>query len=103
MGKSEDAVNYEMKLYRKLIEDLYKIQNREIYNKPSIIHEKIDVMRLKLEGYFQGLKEAKENGFVQIVGFDEDLLTDDISLSEAKVEVTQDAIEPNPPKMIGRQ
>jgi hypothetical protein len=95
-----------MKLYKKLIDELEKIPTRDLYNRPQMIQEKINVMRLKLEGYFQGLKEAKtfsSSPEVQVINFDDDdLLTDDINPSE-KGEVTHLWTDPNPPRIQGPQ
>lgn len=104
MGQS-DGDCYEMKLYKKLIDELYKIPTRELYNRPQMVQERINVMRLKLEGYFQGLKEAKGKASVQIINLegsdDDDLLMDDINPSEK--EITHLWTDPNPPRIAGPQ
>lgn len=102
MGEPES--NYEMTLYKKLIDELYKIPTRDLFSRPSMVQEKISIMRLKLEGYFQGLKEAKEQSFLQIDDNykDDDLLMDDISPSCKKVEITHLWTDPNPPKIPPR-
>lgn len=98
MGEPES--NYEMTLYKKLIDELYKIPTRDLFSRPSMVQEKISIMRLKLEGYFQGLKEAKGQSFLQIDDNykDDDLLMDDISPSKVKILWT----DPNPPKIPPR-
>lgn len=91
MGREQ---NYELKLYKELISDLELQAKRQ--GGSTWVSERIRTMRLKLEGYFNGLKESRQFDVIDQES-ESDFMIDDVSGKSLCKRLSVDC-QPNPPK-----